>query len=64
MKINLNSKFKEYINNVDFAEICITSRALIIFNEQSDIKVETNKALGEKCPVCWKISEKACVRHS
>ena len=64
LKINLNSKSKEYINNIDFAEICITSRASITFNEQPDIKVETTKALGEKCPVCWKISEKACARHS
>jgi len=64
LKINLNSKFKEYINNVDFAEICITSKASITFNEQSEIKVATTKALGEKCPVCWKISEKDCDRHS
>jgi len=64
LKINLNSKSKEYVNNIDFAEICITSKATITFGEQSDIKVETTKALGEKCPVCWKISEKVCVRHS
>jgi len=64
LKINLNSKFKEYINNIDLAEICITSKATITFGEQSDINVTTTKALGEKCPVCWKISEKDCVRHS
>jgi len=64
LKINLNSKFKEYINNIDLAEICITSKATINFVEQSDITVATTKALGEKCPVCWKISEKDCVRHS
>jgi len=63
LKINLNSKFKEYTNNIDFAEICITSTASIIFREQSEIKVETSKALGKKCPVCWKISDKDCVRH-
>ena len=64
LKINLNSKFKEYIDNIDLAEICITSKATITFGEQSDITVATTKALGEKCPVCWKISEKDCVRHS
>jgi len=64
LKINLNSKFREYINNIDLAEICITSKATITFGEQSDITVATTKALGEKCPVCWKISEKDCVRHS
>ena len=26
--------------------------------------VETKKATGEKCPVCWKISEKPCSRHA
>ena len=64
LKINLNSKFREYIKNIDLAEICITSKATITFGEQSDITVATTKALGEKCPVCWKISEKDCVRHS
>ena len=64
LKINLNSKFREYTENIDLAEICITSKATITFGEQSDISVATTKALGEKCPVCWKISEKDCVRHS
>src|SRR5210317_1257900 len=64
LKINLNSKFREYIKNIDLAEICITSKATITFGEQSDITVTTTKASGEKCPVCWKISEKDCVRHS
>ena len=63
MKINLNTKLKEYTENIDFAEICITSKASIAFNEQSQIKVATTKALGVKCPVCWKISEKDCDRH-
>jgi len=25
--------------------------------------VETIKATGEKCPVCWKISRTPCERH-
>jgi len=25
--------------------------------------VETSKAEGEKCPVCWKISKEKCKRH-
>ena len=28
-----------------------------------DTTIETIKAKGNKCPVCWKISEKPCVRH-
>ena len=27
------------------------------------IEVETIKATGKKCKVCWKISEKPCERH-
>ena len=33
-----------------------------------DIKASTNvitkKAIGEKCPVCWKIFDKKCERHN
>ena len=33
-----------------------------------DIKASTNvitkKAIGEKCPICWKIFEKKCERHN
>ena len=31
--------------------------------DRDDIVVETSKAKGDKCPVCWKISEKPCIRH-
>ena len=49
----------------DFAEICITSGAeLTLDNNQSDeILVETFKAEGEKCKVCWKIKKGKCERH-
>ena len=30
---------------------------------EENIRVETNKAEGEKCPVCWKINIKSCERH-
>ena len=48
---------------IDFAELCITSKAKISFNENEEINVKTFKAQGSKCPVCWKISEQACTRH-
>ena len=32
-------------------------------DEQSDILVETKKASGNKCPICWKISVDPCERH-
>ena len=27
-------------------------------------KVNTSKAEGQKCPVCWKINKNGCERHS
>ena len=33
-------------------------------NEYDEIEVETKKAKGEKCPVCWKINSTPCERHS
>ena len=48
----------------DFSEICITSSASILSdnNLKKDIEVISSKAKGNKCPVCWKIRENACER--
>ena len=62
--INLNSKFKNIIKDIDFAELCITSKASINFFNENDVVVKTSKAQGTKCPVCWKISNTGCDRHS
>ena len=64
LKIKLNSKYKEIITNIDLSELCITSKTDINFDDKSDVSVETKKALGDKCPVCWKISVEPCKRHS
>ena len=64
LKIKLNSKYKEIIKNIDLSELCITSKTDINFDDKSDVSVETKKALGDKCPVCWKISVEPCERHS
>ena len=32
--------------------------------KKSSIKVNTVKAEGQKCPVCWKINKHGCERHS
>ena len=64
LKINLNNKFLDITNNIDFSELCITSKAEISFIEKLEtITVNTTKAKGSKCPVCWKISQKPCERH-
>ena len=51
--------------NQDFSEICITSSALISYdkNLEKDIEVISLKAIGNKCPVCWKISKEICEKH-
>ena len=64
LEINLNEKFLEITKGIDFSELCITSKAEISFKENEEISVKTSIAKGVKCPVCWKISEEVCIRHS
>ncbi len=64
LKIKLNEKYKDIISKIDLSELCIVSKTQINFDEGSDILVETKKAQGDKCPVCWKISVEPCERHS
>jgi len=69
LEANIQIKLKDELYNIakneDFSEICITSSASIIKDDKikSDIQVNTQKAIGNKCPVCWKISENDCERH-
>ena len=65
IQIKLKDEFYKIAKNEDFSEICITSSASIIKDDKikSDIQVNTQKAIGNKCPVCWKISENDCERH-
>ena len=62
--IQVKEKLEEITKGIDFSELCITSKAAISFNENKEINVKTLKAKGDKCPVCWKISEEVCFRHS
>ena len=61
--INLNEKLNQLTKDIDFSELCITSNAIVKKSENNEIKVETSKAKGKKCSVCWKISENDCERH-
>jgi isoleucyl-tRNA synthetase len=63
LDIKLNNKFKQIVENVDFSELCITSKAEIDFDEKGEVSVTTKKALGKKCKVCWKIKLDPCERH-
>jgi len=64
LTININNEQSNYIKNVDLAELCITSVVNIIKTNDKEIKVETKKAEGKKCPTCWKISKNGCQRHT
>jgi isoleucyl-tRNA synthetase len=64
IKIDLRRDLEKIVQNIDFAELCITSGATVNFTENQDIIVSTIRAEGSKCPVCWKISKGQCSRHS
>ncbi len=66
IKIRLNKQFFEISKDINFAELCITSEAELVKDEKitDDIEVETFKAKGNKCSVCWKIKQKKCERSN
>ncbi len=64
LKINLNKNFTNIVKGTDFSELCITSGAQIKFGDIEDIKVQTTKAEGNKCPMCWKITKESCLRKN
>jgi len=61
--IELDKKSLEKVKDIDLSELCITSSAEIKDGVFDKISVETKKAIGVKCPVCWKINELSCPRH-
>ena len=60
--IKLNDRLINLTKDVDFSELCITSNAVVEKNSSKEINVETAKAEGNKCPVCWKVSKDKCGR--
>jgi len=63
LTIDLNKKLFEISRNIDFSELCITSGAIAEQSDLDDINVQTKKAEGSKCPICWKINKNGCERH-
>jgi len=63
IELFLNEGLKDITKNIDFSELCITSKADLNFSNNEDISVVTKKMEGNKCPVCWKISNTPCLRH-
>ncbi len=66
IEIELDEENYNLGKNYDFSEICITSFAKITKgkDKENSIKVNTVKAEGQKCPVCWKINKNGCERRS
>ena len=64
LKIDLDKKLNDISKDVDFSELCITSSAEVSYFENTETKVQTTKADGSKCQVCWKITKDACSRKN
>ena len=64
IKLSVNKKKFELLNNLDLAEYLITSKAEKILTENEEMKIEVSRAKGNKCPRCWKILEQNCKRCS
>ena len=64
LRIDLDKKLNDISKDVDFSELCITSSAEVSYFEKTETKVQTTKAEGSKCQVCWKITKDACSRKN
>ena len=64
VKLSLDQNKYDLLENLDLAEYLITSKAEKILSKGNEIKIEVNKAKGNKCPRCWKILEQNCSRCS
>jgi isoleucyl-tRNA synthetase len=64
LKIDLDKKLIDISKDIDFSELCITSSAEVFYLENSETKVQTIKAEGSKCQICWKITKEACLRKA
>jgi isoleucyl-tRNA synthetase len=64
VKLSVNKNKFELLKNLDLAEYFITSKAEKFLTQDEEMKIEVNKAKGNKCPRCWKILEQSCVRCS
>ena len=57
-------ELESIIKDIDFSELCITSKAEVNYENNIDVNVFTEKAKGTKCSMCWKINEKGCARSN
>ena len=64
VKLSVNQNIFDLLKNIDLAEYLITSKAEKVLSEDKEMKIQVNKAKGNKCPRCWKILEQSCDRCS
>ena len=62
--IKLGKKDFDLVKDIDFSEICITSSAKLEQTNNEEIKIETYRAEGKKCSLCWKIKKEKCSRQN
>ena len=63
LKIEINKKYKDLTDNVDFSELCIPLKRCCYSNNE-ETTVSTFKAKGTKCSLCWKFNENPCQREN
>jgi isoleucyl-tRNA synthetase len=61
--LEMNQEYLTLVKDVDLAELCITSSFTLKEVDNTEISVVTEKATGNKCPICWKLSSQPCLRH-
>ncbi|WP_440653063.1 isoleucine--tRNA ligase [Candidatus Pelagibacter sp. HIMB1542] len=64
IKIHLDQNLESITKDIDFSELCITSKAEVNYENNIDANVITEKVKGAKCSMCWKINEKGCARSN
>ena len=63
LTIRLDKKNFEIVQDIDLAELCITSSVKVNVDPNvKNIEVQADKAKGKKCPICWKIVLEPCAR--
>ena len=62
VKLSVDKNKFDLLENLDLSEYLITSKAEKVLSEDKEMKIEVNKAKGNKCPRCWKILEQSCDR--
>ena len=65
LEIKMNDVNYEKYRNFNFEELTISSKVEIIKDNKisENFVINTQKAKGKKCPICWKIREDKCERH-